>query len=284
MFQGSYGDLIVLLLQKALRVQYIAFSSLQPTFLSILYNLSPFLKNLTIQSVLAIVQLFIFYSSPTILLRNPDSFGPLKMVLDIMINILSHNYQSNTLLGYTLLNHSKKFVKLNESRLIDMTSMNGRIEEAKLANQDTDEDKKEEKLSQPVVQAWIPTDVWYDERKATLPINQLLKLLGYISSKMEQAYMVYEAMEKDILSLLQKTSLIGVQDDLPKFQFIQYATNPEIENWLSVYLWNIVYIKNADLKMFLQTRFRYFAKEQLQQENAVADLPEEKKEIEAKSQ
>eukprot|EP01022_Parablepharisma_sp_SALTPOND_P000859 TRINITY_DN105156_c0_g1_i1.p1 TRINITY_DN105156_c0_g1~~TRINITY_DN105156_c0_g1_i1.p1 ORF type:complete len:1100 (+),score=45.85 TRINITY_DN105156_c0_g1_i1:99-3302(+) len=244
LFQGSYGDLLILLLHRGLQTGYLIGSSLQQSFLSILYNVSPFLRNLTIQSVMAIFQLIAFYSSPKWLLKDSESFVPLKLVLDSVFNILTYNFESNSLLVFALLNQSKKYLKLADWKFSD--------------------------LQGETVGEWKPTEEWFNDHKAQLPLKPILGLLANVSAKMEQAYLVHEAREDEILALLKKTSLVGMQEDILKFSFLRYTTNPAIESWLSIYLWKIIHLKNSHIPLFISNRIRYFNEDR---ESSIVENP-----------
>ncbi len=248
LFHGTYGDLLLLLLHKGLQTRYLLGSPLQQTFLSILYNVSPFLKELGIQSVMGIFQLISFYSSPRWLLHDQDSFISLKLVLDSVMNVLTYKYEANAVLVFALLRQSKRYLDLSDRKLSDLlVKAEPRAEEAKGG-------KSEEEKKEP---AWLPTEQWFEDNKAQLPLKAILGLLAHVSQKLEQAYLVYDATEAAVFKLLRRTSLIGVQEDILKFSFLHYATNPAIENWLSGYLWKIVYLKNSHLSLFVPGRVRY---------------------------
>ena len=254
LFHGRYQDLLILLLNKALCMRLLIDSNLQTSLLSILFNLSPFVKQINVQSVSALMQLIAVYTNPSWLLHDSDSFLPIKMILDSILNMLAYNYEENPLLAFALLNQSKKITRFAESKLRDLTELKGKLEEVKFANQDTDEEKEgEEKKEQP----WTPTEQWYEESKKTLPLKPIIAILSHVSNRLEKAYIVYESTEAEILNLLKRISLIGVQEDVLKFAFMHFTIVPEIEAWLSGYLWKTILVRNFAAGIFVIDRVRY---------------------------
>lgn len=254
-FQGSYADLLILLLSKPLSSRSWKNSPLQQSFLSILYNISPFVKHLAVQSVIVLNKLVFEYASPGWLLMSPDSFVALKLVLDTILNILTYNYGENAVLLLSLLNQSKKFLKLDQ-RKFDEIIPSDKIKDTA------------EKIG------WLPSEEWYQDHQSQLPLKPILKLLAHISSKLEAIYLVFEASEAELLDVIRKTSLVGVQEDVLKFAFLSFSTTPAIESWLSGSLWRVLYRKNSHLGIFNHDRVIYFSVPSINQID-----PEEKKEI-----
>ncbi len=281
LFQGRCHDLLILLLQKSLASPNTAAVSLQQSFLSILFNVSPFVKQISVQAATALTQLVGAYMSPAWLLKDSDSFLQLKIVLDSIFNILTYNYEENPMLALALMNQAKRYTKFSESHLRDVTELKSRIEEAKFASQDTDEDKeeKEEKKVAGREQPWSPSEQWYEESKSHLPLKPLLLLLSHVSSRLERAYMVYEATEKELVDLVRRVSLVGVQDETMKFAFLHFDMTPELERWLDRYMWQVVYLKNQRMNMFHPGRVRYMLQSSAGAAPESKDQEEEEKEI-----
>lgn len=92
--------------------------------------------------------------------------------------------------------------------------------------------------------------------------------------------MIYEASELELLDVIKRTSLAGIQDDILKFAFLHYVSTPAVESWLSCFLWKIIYNKNTPLGIFYHQRVRYFSSpdsRQIIQQNV---MPENKGEEE----
>jgi len=195
---------------------------------------------------MAIFQLISFYSSPKWLLKDFESFVPLKLIMDSLQNILTYNFDTNSLLVFSLMNHSKKYLNLLELKFKDIYSEPNEIQ------------AKTE---------WKPTESWFNENRAQLPIKQILSILATVSLKLEQGYLVHDATETEIIYALKRMSIIGFQEDILKFAFLHYSPNPAIETWLSSYTWKIVYLKNCFMDLFVQSKIQYFEFSQPQTNN-----------------
>ena len=168
-FNGSYsyGDLLVLVLHRGLTTSYLIGSLLQNNFLFILYNISPFLRDLSALSVNSLFELVSSYTHPKLILRNKDGFFQIKLIMSSILNILSYNFETNALLVLELLNRKANFEKLFELHFNDI---------------------KENMVK--VSGTWKATDDWFNENKLQLPIRTILAIISTVLLKREQAYLI----------------------------------------------------------------------------------------------
>jgi len=193
--------------------------------------------------------------SPNWLLNDSDSFLPAKIILDSIHNMLTYNFTLNPLLSFALLNQSKRYIAFLNAKLTDLEKHKRKIEEDKLAKDDTLEDKEESEEKKD--QNWRPTEQWLTENKNNLPLKQILSILAHVSNRLEKAYMVYEATESEVVEILHRISIIGVQEDILKFAPLKFMLTPELENWLSQFLWKTVFLRNYLINCFIIPRIKY---------------------------
>jgi len=250
LFYGRYSDLLILLLHKALKTPHLNTLTFRQAFLSILYNISPFVKNLVLQSVSALTQLVAYYISPSWLLKDADSFLPGKIILDSIVNMLSYSFSYNSVLVFGLLNQSRKYKAFMEMQLSEFVALGKKEEDEKSAQRDTFEENKEEVKI-------LPSEQWFAENKKSLHLQQLLQILAYVSNRLDECYVSEQPTEDKILKALKRISLVGAQDDILKFAPLRFVFNAETDYWIKRYLWKTIYNRNSHLFMFIEERIRY---------------------------
>ncbi len=176
--------------------------------------------------------------------------------------MLTYNYPSNPILTFALLNQSKRYIAFMDTRLTDLVAQKTRQEEDKLAKEDTLEENEqqpneENKVAAVPAHAWTPTEQWLAENKAHLPLKQILGILAHVSSRLERAYLVYEATEAEMLKVLERVSIVGVQEDILKFSSLKFLLTADIDTWLSQYLWKTTFLRNYRHSAFVIERIRY---------------------------
>lgn len=230
--EGNNSDLSISLVNKVLSCNN---SSINQNLLSILFNVSPFIKRLTLQSAVTLSKLVFDFANPKLLLIDTNSFIPLKLLLDSIANILIFNYEENQIMIYSLFRQARYFNQLDSHIFPDLITVEKKLKKS----------------------GWISKGENIEQAILHLPLKFLLKILANISSKLEEIFAVDKVSEEELLLVINRTSLVGFIEDMPKFEAYHYASTSDLELWLSLYLWEKVYSKNAPLKLFYEDRIRY---------------------------
>ena len=148
---------------------------------------------------------------------------------------MTYNFDSNAVLILELLKQKEKFESLFELKLSDIEGEFGRR-----------------------TGSWKPSEEWFTENKSRLPLKSILDVIKIITAKREEAYLLYDATDEEIIRLIRKTSMIGLQEDTLKFAFYEYFPSSDIQKWISEYFWRTVYDKNMQVPLFIGKKIRYF--------------------------
>lgn len=92
---GSYADLFVIVFHKMIYFGQAHLFRLFDYLLSILANISPYIKALSLYSSQCLVQLFEIFSSSTVIFTNPRYHQPVIFLLEIFNNIVQYQFDGN---------------------------------------------------------------------------------------------------------------------------------------------------------------------------------------------
>lgn len=102
-FSGTHADLLVIVFHKLITTGH---QRLQPLFdclLTILVNVSPYLKTLSMVAAVKILHLLEAFSTPWFLLTNPTNHHLVFFLLEIFNNIIQYQFDGNSNLIYTII-------------------------------------------------------------------------------------------------------------------------------------------------------------------------------------
>jgi hypothetical protein len=85
---------------------------LQECLLTIITNISPYVKSLCMSSSIKLLKLFDFLSKPNFIFASERNYRYLFFLLETMINIVEYQYEGNTKLIYAILSHQPLFTRL----------------------------------------------------------------------------------------------------------------------------------------------------------------------------
>ncbi|KAH7646049.1 hid-1-like protein [Dermatophagoides farinae] len=112
-FSGTHADLLVIVFHKLITTGH---QRLQPLFdclLTILVNVSPYLKTLSMVASAKILHLLEAFSTPWFLFSNPTNHHLVFFLLEIFNNIIQYQFDGNSNLIYTIIRKRQVFHALS---------------------------------------------------------------------------------------------------------------------------------------------------------------------------
>ncbi|XP_027197168.2 protein HID1 [Dermatophagoides pteronyssinus] len=112
-FSGTHADLLVIVFHKLITTGH---QRLQPLFdclLTILVNVSPYLKTLSMVASAKILHLLEAFSTPWFLFSNPTNHHLVFFLLEIFNNIIQYQFDGNSNLIYTIIRKRNVFHTLS---------------------------------------------------------------------------------------------------------------------------------------------------------------------------
>lgn len=111
-WNGSYADYLVLVLIQMIADGHKRLDSLWECMLTVLTNISPYLKNLTIVTSTRLLKLFVMFSKRSWLLSKEKNHRFVFFLLETFNNILQYQFEGNTSLVYSIISYKDYFFKL----------------------------------------------------------------------------------------------------------------------------------------------------------------------------
>ncbi|EEB12382.1 conserved hypothetical protein [Pediculus humanus corporis] len=111
-FTGTHADLLIVVFHKVITTGH---QRLQPLFdclLTILVNVSPYLKTLSMVSSTKLLHLLEAFSTPWFLLSAPSNHHLIFFLLEIFNNIIQYQFDGNSNLVYTIIRKRQVFHSL----------------------------------------------------------------------------------------------------------------------------------------------------------------------------
>lgn len=110
-FTGSHADLLIIVFHKLILYGH-NLNQLFDYLLTILVNISPYLKALSILASKCLIQLFEIFSSAFIILTEPCYHKIVVFLLEIFNNIIQYQFDGNANLVYVVLSKREAFLNL----------------------------------------------------------------------------------------------------------------------------------------------------------------------------
>ncbi|CAO1424817.1 unnamed protein product [Diamesa serratosioi] len=141
-FTGSHADLLITVFHKIIATGH---QRLQPLFdclLTILVNVSPYLKTLSMVAAIKMLHLLEAFSTPWFLFSSPSNHHLVFFLLEIFNNIIQYQFDGNSNLVYTIIRKRQVFHSLANIPS-EMNAINKCLNSRKIT---TDEDEKKSEI------------------------------------------------------------------------------------------------------------------------------------------
>eukprot|EP01132_Coremiostelium_polycephalum_P001207 gene1207-1523_t len=116
-----FADFVILVMYRLLVDTNDRLESIYECILTVLSNLSPYMKNLSMSACVKLMRLFEYLSSPRFLFSNSHNHRYVGLLLESFNNLLQHQYESNTRLLYAILRCQNQFSKLAYLKITPVT-------------------------------------------------------------------------------------------------------------------------------------------------------------------
>jgi hypothetical protein len=103
LFTGGHNDLLAITLHKLVVNGAYKLVPLYSCFLTIICNVSPYWRSMSLVAAVKMVNLFELFSSPKFLYSGENAHRHLALLLEVCNNVLQYQYQGNTHLVYAII-------------------------------------------------------------------------------------------------------------------------------------------------------------------------------------
>jgi len=112
LFSGSHADLVSITLHKMIVNGSYRLVPLYSCFLTVVCNISPYWRSMSLVSSVKLVNLFELFSSPKFLYSGEKAYKHLALLLEIFNNIIQYQYNGNQHLVYAIVRRKDAFGRL----------------------------------------------------------------------------------------------------------------------------------------------------------------------------
>lgn len=275
-FQGCHADVLALGLHQVIsdslpRQQN---DALVEMLLTVLCNVSPYIKCFALESCLKLLSLIDRCARPQYLFRSAFTHHGLIFLLEMLNNIIQYQYEGNTMLVYSILRQKevihrlaalavpeKAVAKAPENGEADAQAPEEQLPDAQAPEAQAPEAQALEAQSPeapaPDVQAfeaedaaWAPTEPWLMAWKKKMPLQPLQCLIDYLSPKVEAMCKDSETGQDDVLTYLKTTTMVGVLPVPHPIVIRTYQASGYTAMWFTSYMWGVIFTRSQRLPLY----------------------------------
>ncbi|VDK82746.1 unnamed protein product [Litomosoides sigmodontis] len=294
-FTGTHADLLILVFHKLITTGNHRLQSLFDCLLTIIVNVSPYLKSISMVAANKLIHLIEAFSTPWFLFSSPTNHLLIFFLLEVLNNIIQYQFDGNSNLVYTIIRKRQAFYQLSnlssdstyivkmlqgrKGRKSAVTEPKSSVAEAKPAGDVENTTNMKATLAEtPQVSAmtekgindlahehddtqegWMATTDWVESWKSKLPLQTVMRLLQVLVPQVEKICIDKGLTdESEILKFLQHGTLVGLLPVPHPILIRKYQANAGTNHWFRTYLWGVIYLRNIDPPIWYDTGVKLF--------------------------
>ncbi|VDD75604.1 unnamed protein product [Mesocestoides corti] len=147
-FTGNHADLLIIVFHKIITTGHQCLQPLFDCFITIIDNVSPYIKSLSMISASKLLHLTEAFSQPWFLFSAPNNYQLVLFLLEIFNNIVQYQFDGNSCLVYTIIRKRQVFYRLanlptSDADIREVLAKHGGLQRFEVPP-DTDDDDDEE--------------------------------------------------------------------------------------------------------------------------------------------
>mmetsp|Transcript_16603 Transcript_16603/g.18783 ORF Transcript_16603/g.18783 Transcript_16603/m.18783 type:complete len:243 (+) Transcript_16603:3-731(+) len=238
--------------------------------MTIISNLSPYAKTLSLISSIKLMSMFEHFSSRWFLFAAQENPSCLNFLLDTFNNLIQYQYEGNQHVIYTLCCNKKVFDQLVNMKFEENSSkknreqFNGDKEKENESNNSSNENKtdSEEAKATTTNYSFVPSEEWFNKWKTDLHISTVMRLLDYLLPQIEgfcKRQNQASVGEKAIMQFLKNTTLVGLLPVPHAIVIRKYEPNQYTTLWFTTYIWGVFFLRNKKYPLWESDKIRLFS-------------------------
>lgn len=267
-FQGNHADVVTLALHKVIsdslpRPQT---DALVEMLLTVLCNISPYVKCFALESCLKLLSLVDRCARPGYLMRSAFTHHSLVFLLEMLNNVVQYQYEGNSMLVYSILRQKEVFQSLAQLKLSNGAS---RAQEATPAAVEDGAEGAEAGATEGVIVAdgteaedsakagaesegpWKPTEKWLAALKQKMPLQALLCLISFLGPHIENLCKKNDVTDQDeVIKYLKQTTLVGILPVPHAIVIRTYQASSYTSMWFTSYMWGVIFTRSQRMPLY----------------------------------
>jgi len=266
LFKGGHHDLLAITLHKLVVNGAYKLVPLYSCFLTIICNVSPYWRSMSLVAAVKLVNLFELFSSPKFMYSGENAHRHLALLLEVFNNVIQYQYHGNTHLVYALIRRKDSF-----GRLASLTLKKAQEQchkaygDQNRSEYDADHTRHIERMDpkglpnagammggDDLGSKFVPTEGWLTELKNSLPLETVTRLLQHLVPVVDEIVAKRQGAvdEQEILDILQDIVMVGLLPVPHAIVIRKYQPNQYTALWFTAFMWGVIFLRNQDLPMF----------------------------------
>jgi len=267
LFHGCHTDLLAITLHKLIVNGAYKLVPLYSCFLTIISNISPYWKSMSLVAAVKLVNLFELFSSPKFLYSGEYAYRHLALLLEVFNNIIQYQYHGNAHLVYAIVRRKDAFGQLaslnleraqaqchkvygEHTTVTKDIDMQVGIETKGIPNVGMDDDNSQ--VSSMIGTPFQPTEEWLDDLKNSLPMETVARLLQHLVPVVDDIVASKAGLvdEQHILDVLNEITMVGLLPVPHPIVIRKYQPNQYTALWFTAFMWGVIFLRNQELPLF----------------------------------
>lgn len=242
-FKGCFTDVLALVLCKVVsdclpRPQN---DALVEMLLTVLCNVSPYVKSFAPESCLKLTALVERCSRPAYVFRSAFTHHGLAFLLEMLNNIIQYQFEGNTMLVYAVLRQKECYEHL----------ANLKLPKAYAREQDPPRSLPQESEGSGEEGPWTPNEAWLVTVKKKLPLQAILCCVDHLGPRVQALCEKMEVTDQDqVLSYLRQTTLVGILPVPHPIVIRTYQASNYTAMWFTSYLWGVIFTRSQRMPLY----------------------------------
>jgi hypothetical protein len=267
LFSGGHNDLLAITLHKLVVNGAYKLVPLYSCFLTIVCNISPYWRSMSLVAAVKLVNLFELFSSPKFLYSGESAHRHLALLLEVFNNVIQYQYHGNTHLVYAIIRRKDSFGRLASLNLKKAQEQCYRVygdHNTRLA--DADRARATGKMDPKGIPndammggldnddtPFQPTEQWLVQLKEALPLETCTRLLQHLIPVVDDIVATKQGVidEQEILEMLKDITMVGLLPVPHAIVIRKYQPNQYTALWFTAFMWGVIFLRNQQpLPMF----------------------------------
>ncbi|KAM9748904.1 protein HID1 isoform 3-T3 [Dama dama] len=254
-FTGTHADLLIVVFHKIITSGH---QRLQPLFdclLTIVVNVSPYLKSLSMVAANKLLHLLEAFSTTWFLFSAAQNHHLVFFLLEVFNNIIQYQFD-----GIDKLTEKSQVSEDGTLRSLDSAPQQSSAEDSPAAEEPSQAWREQRRLSSASASGqWNPTSEWVLSWKSKLPLQTIMRLLQVLVPQVEKICIDKGLTdESEILRFLQHGTLVGLLPVPHPILIRKYQANSGTAMWFRTYMWGVIYLRNVDPPVWYDTDVKLF--------------------------
>jgi len=252
-FSGCYADVVSLTLHKVISdsLPKSANDALVEMLLTVLCNISPYVKCFALESCLKLLSLIERCSRSAYVFRSAFTHHGLVFLVEVINNIIQYQFEGNSMLMYSVLRQKEVFERLAELKLPAPGSRRGRASSAASDQQTPKAEEASPGDVQDPLNTWQPDDAWLAGVKRKMPLQAILCMVEYLGPMVQGMCTEGDVSDQDVvLKYLRQTTMVGILPVPHPIVIRTYQASSYTSMWFTSYMWGVLFTRSQRMPLY----------------------------------